>query len=136
MEVTRRDFIGTAALAAGGMLGGCATGGASAQTPPFTWGTLLHLGSNMWDDYITGPDDWAKSAEEEKLRPNPYGPSGRRRSGYRCYLRSHDDLWRKAVDHAADEGLPITNYGIAIAMMHGILKRSRSPFPQLAKLLA
>ena len=69
------------------------------------WGALIHLGSNMWDDYIIGPSDWAKSAEEEKRRPNPYGPSGKRRSSFHCYLRCHDDLWRQAVDHAAEEGL-------------------------------
>ncbi len=75
-DTTRRDFLGTAALAAGGLLGGCATGKATPARPDFAWGALLHLGSNMWDDYIIGPSDWAKSAEEEKRRPNPYGPSG------------------------------------------------------------
>lgn len=29
----------------------------------------------------------------------------------------------------------MTNYGVAIAQMHGILRRSLSPFPELAKLL-
>ena len=106
-KTTRREFLGTAAMAAGGMLGGCATGGlaGSAKLPNFAWGALLHLGSNMWDDFDTGPDDWAKSEEEEKLRPNPYGPSGKRRSGYHCYLRCRDDLWRKATDHAAEKRL-------------------------------
>ena len=104
---TRREFLGTAAMAAGGMLGGCATGAGAglAKLPDFAWGALLHLGSNMWDDFDTGPDDWAKSEEEEKLRPNPYGPSGKRRSGYHCYLRCRDDLWRKATDHAAEKRL-------------------------------
>lgn len=32
-------------------------------------------------------------------------------------------------------GTPITNYGVAIAQMHGILKRSLEPFPQIAELL-
>ncbi len=107
MNATRREFLGTAALAAGGLLGGCSTGGVgtAAGKPAFTWGALLHLGSNMWDDFEVGPDDWAKSEEEEKVRPNPYGPSGRRRSQYHCYLRCHDDLWRRSVDHAAKEGL-------------------------------
>lgn len=69
------------------------------------WGTLLHLGSNMWDDYLAGPDDWAKSAEEEKRMPNPFGAQGRKRSNYRSYLRCRDDLWRKAVDHMAACGM-------------------------------
>ena len=65
------------------------------------WGSLIHLGSNMWDDFLQAPDEWAKSAEEEKIRPNPVGPSGRRRSSYRCYLQCRDDLWKKAIDHMA-----------------------------------
>lgn len=32
-------------------------------------------------------------------------------------------------------GVPVTNYGIAIAELHGILKRSLSPFPELLKIL-
>jgi len=34
-----------------------------------------------------------------------------------------------------ENGTPITNYGIAIAQMHGILMRSVKPFPQIFKLL-
>ena len=107
MNVTRRNFLGTAALAAGGMVGGCTTVGSAVASgnKDFMWSALLHLGSNMWDDFEVGPDDWAKSEEEEKVRPNPYGPSGRRRSMYHSYLRCHDDIWRKTVDHAAAEGM-------------------------------
>lgn len=32
-------------------------------------------------------------------------------------------------------GVPVTNYGIAIAELHGILRRSLSPFPELLKIL-
>ena len=34
---------------------------------------------------------------------------------------------------AVDQDVPITNYGIAIAYMQGILKRSVSMFPYLAE---
>ena len=34
-----------------------------------------------------------------------------------------------------ESGTPVTNYGIAIAQMHGILKRSVEPFPQILKIL-
>ena len=68
------------------------------------WGTLLHLGSNMWDDFLRGPDELAKSAREELQRPNPKGPDNRY-SQYRSYLRCQDDLWRKAVDHVAKCGM-------------------------------
>ena len=36
---------------------------------------------------------------------------------------------------ATDRGVPMTNYGVAIAQLHGILRRSLSPFPELLKLL-
>ena len=36
---------------------------------------------------------------------------------------------------AADAGVPVVNYGIAIAQMHGILERSLRPFPELLELL-
>ena len=36
---------------------------------------------------------------------------------------------------AEDEGVPITNYGTAIAYMNGILKRSLSVFPEISDLL-
>ena len=72
MNTTRREFIGSAAVAAGGLL----AGRAETRPAPFYRGALLHLGSNMWGDYPAGPDDLAKSAEEEKTRPNPVGPAG------------------------------------------------------------
>ncbi|HQC52519.1 MAG TPA: hypothetical protein PLE92_05250, partial [Lentisphaeria bacterium] len=34
-----------------------------------------------------------------------------------------------------DQGVPMTNYGVAIAYMHGILKRTLQPFPNLRALL-
>ena len=69
------------------------------------WGALLHLGSNMWDDFLDDPDGFAKSAEEEESRPNPYIPTGKWRSRYHSYLVCRDDLWRRTVDHAAASGL-------------------------------
>lgn len=39
------------------------------------------------------------------------------------------------LEAAQKAGIPITNYGIAIAQMHGILERSLSPFPKIAELL-
>ena len=36
---------------------------------------------------------------------------------------------------AEDEGVPITNYGTAIAYMNGILRRSLAPFPDIQRLL-
>ena len=36
---------------------------------------------------------------------------------------------------ALDQGIPFTNYGVAIACMNGILPRSLAPFPALLRLL-
>ena len=42
---------------------------------------------------------------------------------------------RRRMKCALEEGVPITNYGIAIAHMKGILARSIEIFPDLKKLL-
>lgn len=36
---------------------------------------------------------------------------------------------------AQDQGIPMTNYGIAIAYIQGILRRSVEPFAEIAALL-
>ena len=36
---------------------------------------------------------------------------------------------------AEAQNIPMTNYGVAIAQMHGILKRTLSPFSGIAELL-
>ncbi len=50
-----------------------------------------------------------------------------------CMLNEREMKYRLAC--ARDQGVPMTNYGIAIAHMHGILKRSLAPFPDIAPLL-
>jgi hypothetical protein len=114
MQTTRREFIGAAALAAGGLFTGCVT-------PPrrqisFYRGALLHLGSNMWGDYPAGPDDLAKSAEELKARPNPVGPAGKP-TPYHSYVICRDDLWKMSIDHMAEKkmNLVFIDLGEAIA---------------------
>ncbi len=44
-----------------------------------------------------------------------------------CTLNKRE--MQSRTGYAADCGVPMTNYGIAIAHMHGILKRSLAPFP-------
>jgi len=110
---TRREFVfSSAAFAAG-----CATGASSQGESAFSWGALLHLGHNMWDDFADDPDGWAKSAEEEKSRSNPFGPSGRRRSRYHSYVTTQDSDWRQAVDRTAADGhnLLFVDLGEAVA---------------------
>lgn len=50
-----------------------------------------------------------------------------------CMLNEKE--MRNRISRAKAAGVPIVNYGIAIAHMHGILKRSLEPFPNAAKLL-
>ena len=50
-----------------------------------------------------------------------------------CMLNEREMQYR--VRQAVDAGVPITNYGVAIAQMHGILRRSLGPFPDAQKLL-
>ena len=46
-----------------------------------------------------------------------------------CMLTEREMQYR--TRHSADWGVPMTNYGIAIAQIHGILKRSLEPFPEV-----
>lgn len=48
-----------------------------------------------------------------------------------CMLTEREMRSRNRL--AADEEVPMTNYGTAIAALHGILKRSLSPFPHVLK---
>lgn len=50
-----------------------------------------------------------------------------------CMLNEKEMKYRIALASAA--GVPIVNYGIAIAQMHGILKRSLEPFQDILELL-
>lgn len=50
-----------------------------------------------------------------------------------CMLNEREMKYRYA--YAGEQGLPITNYGIAIAHMHGILKRSVEPFKYIREIL-
>ena len=48
-----------------------------------------------------------------------------------CMLNEREMVYRRK--NAEDQGVPFTNYGIALAMMNGILKRSLGVFPDLAE---
>ncbi len=50
-----------------------------------------------------------------------------------CMLNEKEVQYRRKF--AGDSGVPFTNYGIAIAYMQGILKRTLSVFPDLEKLI-
>ena len=50
-----------------------------------------------------------------------------------CMLNEREMKYRIAC--CQDQGVPITNYGILIAQVTGILKRSLGPFPKMQKLI-
>ena len=50
-----------------------------------------------------------------------------------CMLNDREMKYRRTF--ADSNGVPMTNYGIAIAYMNGILKRSLAPFPDILKML-
>lgn len=50
-----------------------------------------------------------------------------------CMLNKREMQYR--IKCAADQNIPFTNYGITIAYINGILKRTVEPFPQIYKLL-
>lgn len=50
-----------------------------------------------------------------------------------CMLNDKEMEYRRK--HAEESGVAITNYGIAIAQMHGILRRSVELFPHIAEML-
>ena len=45
-----------------------------------------------------------------------------------CTLTARE--MRRRQEEAAAQGIPLTNYGVAIAHMHGILRRGLAPFPE------
>ena len=50
-----------------------------------------------------------------------------------CMLNERE--MKARIRHSLDCNVPITNYGIAIAQMHGILSRAVTPFPDMSILL-
>ncbi len=50
-----------------------------------------------------------------------------------CMLNEKE--MKSRIAKAAAQGVPMVNYGVAIAQMHGILKKSLSPFPDMQALL-
>ena len=61
-------------------------------------------------------------------------------SGYKLIVHCggcmlNEAAMRARMNRAAEAGIPIVNYGVVIAQMHGILRRSLEPFPEVQSLL-
>lgn len=57
-------------------------------------------------------------------------------SGYACVIHCggcmlNEREMKSRIRHCQDQNIPITNYGTAIAHLHGILKRALGPFPDI-----
>ena len=50
-----------------------------------------------------------------------------------CMLTEKEMTYR--MERAGEGGVPMVNYGVAIAMVNGILERSLEPFPKILRLL-
>lgn len=50
-----------------------------------------------------------------------------------CMLNERE--MKSRLVRCTEQGIPVTNYGISIAQIHGILKRSLAPFPEMLSLL-
>ena len=78
---------------------------------------------------------------EDRLDVTPKTPQQvlgwlQREEGLRaCGFDELDREMQYRLKTAADQGVPMTNYGIAIACMQGILRRSVAMFPAVQALL-
>ena len=111
-ETTRRRFMEMAAMGASGLALGRVPEAVAAnprKDPKFMRSVLIHLGSNMWDDFPLNPEDLAKSKEEEAKRPNPMAPNRHDKrckpTRYHNYLRTDDETIKGHFDHCAKKGL-------------------------------
>ena len=115
MVLNRREFLGTAALAAGGAMAGCATAGAKmpeVADNQMIWACLLHFGMNSWKDIPLNeaPADASRSFKVRCMAD---------------YLRSDIDVWHKLTDRLAASGANM----LIIDMAEGVYLPSH---PELA----
>lgn len=111
MMINRRAFLSQTALAgacaaAGGCQGLTGGGRAPALAGDFAWGVLLHLGCNMWRDWVPG-EKYPESAEEEaRMFPNVKPRKNGSYPGcYREYVSADEKLWNDATLAMKKDGL-------------------------------
>ena len=107
---TRREFLkGAGAFSAGTALAGCLSQSAAKpvqSNSKFIWGSLLHLGSNMWRDWVPGVK-YPSSLEEEKklIQEGKLKFTASRLYCVRDYMSADMKVWRGQVDNTRAEGL-------------------------------
>lgn len=105
---TRREFLSAGACAAGAALAGCVSRRHCVMTPKidFSWGALMHLGSNMWSDWYADGKYPSSLQEEERMYRDgtlkrPKGQMGIHRN----YMSADMNVWRRQIEMLRDEGL-------------------------------
>ena len=87
--MTRREFLGSAAMAAGGLVTGCASAPKAGWRPDeraFVKAALLHLGSNMWCDEWTDSRPRTPASERWDFKDRV------------DYLRADFKVWRENTE--------------------------------------
>lgn len=112
-ELSRGEFLKALGASAAFATTGCIDTRMSYAVPrdQLMFAALLHLGKNMWDDFDFDPDNWAKSLEEMKVKPNPFTPQKpdpktgeRKRSRYRNFVITDEAIFRESIDRMAALG--------------------------------
>ena len=83
--------MGSAAMAAGGVMTGCASAGAAAKSDTI-WAALFHMGTNMWCDQV--PDSWG-----------PYKGEDLKLICQADHVRFDEKVWRSITNHMAQVGM-------------------------------
>ena len=92
----------------------------SGQRPPLRLAPLIFVGSVL--THLTGGSAGREGAALQ------IGGSLACQVGQRLHLGEREMKYRQRT--AADQAIPITNYGILIASLNGILERTLEPFPE------
>ena len=91
-EIGRREFIGAAALAAGGVLTGRGAVPPPAGKDGFIWSALLHMGTNMWSDQPV--TSWG-----------PYKGEDLKLVCQADHVRFDESVWRRVTDRMVKVGM-------------------------------
>ena len=105
---TRREFLSAGACAAGAALAGCVSRQHCVMTPKidFSWGALMHLGSNMWSDwYADGKYPSSLQEEQQMYRDGTLKRPKGQMGIHRNYMSADMNVWRRQSEMLRDEGL-------------------------------
>ena len=92
MDITRRGFVGAAAMAAGAFASGCATSRALPGKDDMLWAGLFHMGTNMWCDQV--PKAWG-----------PFKGDALKLICAADHLRFDEKVWRAITGRMAEVGM-------------------------------